>query len=337
MIIDIHSHYYPPGYLKFLRSRQKPPNLVPYEGVERLVMYSDQANSLTPKGAKVTPEYYDVQAKLRYMDDHGVDGAVISLGNPWIDFLTGDAAGQQAASINNELVAACNQAPDRLWALACLPINDISASLAELRRIASLSSVVGILISTRIAGDWPDGQIAEPFWSQVEELGLPVFLHPFYGTGDGSIAAYNDMLRFALEFPFETAITFARIITSGLLDRHPNLKLVMAHAGGPLPALIGRLEAYCGKSYRNSLRNPIHSYLPRFFYDAISYSPAVLRMTAEQVGVDHLLFGTDHPYSAADPCQLADTVLHADFSGFEQASIFSGNAIKLFGLSEELK
>lgn len=332
VIIDIHSHYYPVSYLEFLRQRQDPPNIVKRDGDERLLMYPDQAASATPKGAKLSPEYFDIQAKLRYMDEHGVDGALISLGNPWIDFLTGEEAGQKSATINDELISACQQASDRLWALACIPVGDIDASLVEMRRVSKKPQVVGVLTGTRIAGVWPDELAAEPFWSLAEELNLPVFIHPFYGTGDGSIAAYNDMLRFALEFPFETALTFARLITSGILDRHPNLKLVMAHAGGPLPALIGRLDAYCGKSYQQGLQNPIQSYLSHFYFDAITYSPIVLRMVAEQVGVDQLMYGTDHPFSAANPRLLADTVRQANFTVTEQETIFSHNARKLFGL-----
>ena len=121
MLIDAHSHIYPPSYLAFLRSLDQPPHLVTRDGVERFVMYASQAASPQAKGARVTREISSIDAKLEYMQQHGIDRSILSLGNPWFDFLPAREGAGWAARINAELAEMCPQNPDRFWYLACRP------------------------------------------------------------------------------------------------------------------------------------------------------------------------------------------------------------------------
>ena len=332
MLIDTHTHLYPPGYLQILRHRDALPRIISRDGDERLVMFADPENSPMLNGPRLTPEFYSIDAKLAYMDCHQVDGAFVSLGNPWLDFMPPGEGAAHAAAINNELVNACRQEHSRLWALACLPTSSVEASVAELRRIAVERDFVGVFMGTRLGGGWIDEEAAAPFWACVEETGLPVFIHPHYAVGGDEQAAYDAMLRFSLGFPFETTVAAARLIMSGILDRYPNLKIVLAHAGGALPALIGRIGAYCGKGYRTKLQLPIPQYLDRFYFDAITYSPEALRMVVNLVGCSRLLFGTDHPFAAADPQQLCGILSQAGLTEHEQAQVMYRNATRLFNL-----
>lgn len=333
MLIDAHSHFYPVGYLNFLKKQGKPPHLITRAGVERLVMYPDQSEGSKPKGARITPDSYDVAAKIEYMEEYSVDRSILSLGNPWLDFCPADQGARLAAQINDDLAEICAQHPQHFWNLACLPASDVQASINELHRLAKRGATSGVLMSTHLNGYWVDEEAASPFWACVEELQFPIYLHPFHSPAGETVAAFDDMLRFSLAFPFETALAAARLILSGTMDRFPGVKIILAHAGGVLPALAGRLDAYTSSSTKEKLAKPVRQYLNNFYYDALTYSPEVLRMLISQVGCERLIFGTDHPYSANNPRQLWNTLNQAQLGEQELELISSRNAVDLFRLS----
>lgn len=333
MIIDAHTHIYPSFYLDYLKGLNEPPCVITREGVDRLVMYPDQREGPKVKGARITLEFYSLEAKLSYMDQYGITGSILSLGNPWLDFCSEPTGSILAARVNDELAAICAEKPGHFWAMACLPTSDIAATIIELQRIAEMDFIVGVLVSTRMGGKWIDDETATTFWSCIEELQLPVFLHPFHTPAGETLASFDDMLRFGLGFPFETTIAAARLIMSGTLDRFPEVKIILAHAGGALPDLIGRIEAYCSKGIKDSLHDPIHQYLNHFYFDAITYSSQALRMIVNLTGCDHLMFGTDHPYAAANPQQLGDILSQAGLNEKERAQVSWQTAFQLFNLS----
>ena len=330
MLIDAHSHIYPPSYLAFLRSLDQPPHLVTRDGVERFVMYAGQAASPQAKGARVTREFSGIDAKLEYMQQYGVDRSILSLGNPWFDFLPAREGAGWAARINAELAEMCAQNPDRFWYLACLPTGDVQAAVQELRRLKRGGTAAGVLMGTRLGGGWVDEAAAAPFWACLEEVQLPVFLHPFHAPAGDDLAEFDDMLRFSLAFPFETAVAASRLILSGTLDRFPGVKIVLAHAGGALPGLISRVEAYSSKGQKEKLRAPVTAYLQRFYFDAIAYAPEPLRMVASLAGCDRLIFGSDHPFAAAHPQRLNEILRQAGLSEAEQAQVTHQTASALF-------
>ncbi|KXS09457.1 amidohydrolase 2 [Gonapodya prolifera JEL478] len=310
--VDVHTHVYLPSYIDYLRSRKEVPRIFRAEsGEDRLVILpGEDKDSSTAKGRPIGKEYYDVDTKLEFMDVHKIDASVISLANPWLDFMDPSTASPLAAQINSDLQSICAKdygddgAKKVLYGLGCLPTTSVEGSVKALEHLAEMDRMRGVLMGTYGKGKGLDDPEFEPVFAKAEELGLPIFIHPHYGIPS---EMYGDMpnghvMSLALGFPFETTISITRIILAGVLDRYPKLKLILAHSGGVAPYLVGRLDS-CVKHDRHisqRLKKPPSEvspiYLKSLYYDAVSYNPAPLRSLCDLVGSDRVMFGTDNPF-----------------------------------------
>lgn len=149
-----------------------------------------------------------------------------------------------------------------------------------------------------------------PLFQTIERLGLVIFLHPHYGVGVESFGTgYGHALFLALGFTFETTTAVSRLICSGMLDKVPDLKLLLAHTGGTLPFLAGRLDS-CVEGdphLQGKLKLKPSEYLQKMYYDSISYHQPTLACARQFVGDERLMFGTDHPFFP--PPEVRITVL----------------------------
>jgi aminocarboxymuconate-semialdehyde decarboxylase len=148
--VDVHTHMYLPKYMEILTKRTEVPYVRRVEGIDRLVILpGEDKEKSTSIGRPIGREYFDVSAKLQFMDNHGINKSVISLANPWLDFLTGHAAESVAQELNDELQSICENAKGRLYGFATLPVRNGKASLKELERLASLSYIKVLQILSR--------------------------------------------------------------------------------------------------------------------------------------------------------------------------------------------
>jgi predicted TIM-barrel fold metal-dependent hydrolase len=230
--------------MDILRKRADVPYVRSVNGIDRLVILpGEDKEKSTAIGRPIGREYFDVNAKLQFMDNHGIAKSVVSLANPWLDFLSGDAAQSAAQELNDELEALCAQSRGRLYGFATLPVRNTKASLAELERLSTLKHIKGVILGTPGAGNGLDHEDMRDVLSSIQDKGLLIFLHPHYGVGNEHFHNSGHTLFLALGFPFETTVCVSRLIVTGVLDKLPKLKLLVAHAGAALPALIGRLDS----------------------------------------------------------------------------------------------
>ena len=313
-LIDIHTHVYPSSYLSLLRARTKVPYLLdlPAPLPPRLIILpSDDDPSLDPssRGRPIGPEYSSTVEKLNFMSIHNITVSVISLANPWLDFLPAEEAVPAATSINQELEAICADSHGRLYAFGTLPVTGAQADvIAEIRRLDGLSHICGVILGTSGRGDGLDDPALEPMWSVLEETQLLTFLHPHYGLPTDLFGPraqeYGHVLPLSLGFPMETTIAFVRMWLSGVFDRHSKLRILIAHAGGTVPFLAGRVES-CVEHERRfrdkhgdkvERRSIWHVLKENVWLDAVAYSGTGLQAAINAVGKDRVLFGTDHPF-----------------------------------------
>jgi predicted TIM-barrel fold metal-dependent hydrolase len=291
---------YLPSYMNVLRKRTEIPRVITSpSGEDRLVILpGEDAESTTSAGRPIGREYYDVEAKLQFMDLHGIETSVVSLANPWLDFLTGDAAASVAQELNDELQSICEKSKGRLLGFATLPVRNPEGAVREVERLASLSHIRGVILGTPGAGQGLDHANVRDILMAIESKGYPIFLHPHYGVGTEHFNDSGHALFLALGFPFETTVCVSRMIVSGALDKMPKLKLLVAHAGAALPSLIGRLDSCVAHdlAIANRLEHAPSEYLKRMYFDAISYSPAAMNHLIDLVGEDRIMFGTDNPF-----------------------------------------
>lgn len=313
--IDVHTHMYTPRYMDILRKRTTIPKVVRINDLDRLVILPDEdKEKSTSIGRPIGREYFDVNAKLKFMDVHNIDISCISLANPWLDFLSGKEAENVSQELNDELQNICEHSNGRLFGFATLPVRNSEASIKEIRRLKQLSKIKGVILGTPGAGKGLDDENFRKVLEEISNENLMIFLHPHYGVGNEHFHDSGHSLFLALGFPFETTVSLARLIVSGTLDKVKNLKILVAHSGAALPSLIGRLDSCV--EHDNVVANRLHrqpsDYFRDFFFDAISYSPQSLRHLIDHVGVDRIMFGTDNPFFPP-PGKSGEDIIHSEW------------------------
>ena len=249
---------------------------------------------------EVVPSFTEPEAKLAELESKGLDAAVISVAPPLFYHHVEPRPGEAMASaVNQGLAAFCAADPGRLRWLASVPLQAPERAVAVLRE-AVAEGAVGVEIGTAVPGRRLDEPGFEPFWSAVEELGVPVTLHPAYGEPHSALDDYY--LENVLGFLFETTIAIERLIVAGVLDRHPRLELVLLHGGGYFPYQVGRLRH--ARTVRPELAEaPADpwSYRDRLRFDIITHAPEALSYLVERAGADRVVLGTDLPFDMATP------------------------------------
>lgn len=328
MIVDVHTHVYTRAYLNRLRANTTVPRIVAGPGGDRFVIFAEEERR--EAGRPFGPEYASIAAKLAYMDRYDIDRSVISLGNPWVDFMAAAEAADWASRLNEELDALCRD-QSRLRAWGVLPLQDVAAACAEAARLRAHPHLVGAILSTRPGGRHLDDPELEPFWTVASEQRLPLFVHPHYTLGSEWMDGYGQALHLGLGFTFETTAAIARLVLGGVLRRHPELILILAHGGGTLPYLAGRLDACLAADPEAArhLERPFSTYLQQLYYDALVYQAASVSCALDLVGSNHLLFGSDHPFGIANPATCLQAIQQAAPGETEQ--ITSRTAHHLFG------
>lgn len=304
-VVDIHTHVYPPLYHSLLKSRSKVPYIFtdPSTSLDRLVILPAEDTSSTSRGRPIGPEYYSIDRKLAFMDAHGIDISVISLANPWLDWLPPAEAPGVATEVNDDIAATCAQYPGRLFAFATLPLSaSVEAIVAEVKRIATLGPVRGVIMGTSGLGSGLDDPELDHVWAALAETQQVVFLHPHYGLPTAlygpRAAEYGHVLPLALGFPLETTIAVTRMLLGGVFDRFPKLRVLLAHSGGTLPFLAARIESciahdgHLMKEGKIEGRRKVWDVLKENVYlDAVIYGETGLKAAIDVSGSDRLMFG----------------------------------------------
>lgn len=319
-VVDIHTHMYPPSYVDILTSRSTIPLVRTFDGAPdpRLILLEAEVPSLNsahastnPPGRPLTKHYSSLAQKIHFMDTHSIDISVISLANPWLDFLAPAESGAIAESVNVEFSDMCAAHPGRLYFFGTLPLtaplDTIRASIDHLR---TLKYCRGVILGTSGLGKGLDDPDLVPIFRALADANLTIFLHPHYGLpnevwGPRASAEYGHVLPLALGFPMETTIAVARMYLAGVFDAVPQLRMILAHSGGTLPFLAGRIEScvrHDGHLVRegkvHAKRRTVWDVLrSQVYLDAVIYSEVGLKSAIEASGgADRLMFGTDHPF-----------------------------------------
>lgn len=310
-IVDIHTHVYPPSYIELLKSRDAIPYIRSFPPSEalRLVILPAEDTESTSRGRPVGAEYYDIKEKIKFMDLHSIDISVISLANPWLDWVPAGEAAKAAKDINDEVNEECAKYPGRLFAFATLPLSGGKEVIVkEITRLKELKYMRGIILGTTGLGKGLDDPELLPIFEALQDAKLPIFLHPHYGL-PGSVwgeraGDYGHVLPLALGFPLETTIAVTRMILSGVFEAVPELEMILAHSGGTLPFLAGRIESciehdahFKEAGKLGPQRKTVWDVLKKNIYlDAVVYSEVGLKAAIQASGEDRVMFGTDHPF-----------------------------------------
>jgi 6-methylsalicylate decarboxylase len=296
MRIDVHGHYLPADYVQ-LMARLRP-------GVTHDPALGQQGG---------------IDERVGMLDESGVELQILSLGSnvPYLDRAEDAVA---AARLGNDAYAAvAAEYPGRLGAFGSVPLPHTDAAITEASRCLDELHMFGIALGCSVGERTLDDPQFEPFWAELNRRQAVVFLHPIFRATDAHIADY-ELARIAGAC-FEDTLAALRLLLSGLVDRNPQVRIIVPHFGGTLPVIYPRI-ARRGKG----------DLLRKLYYDtANGYGPA-LRCACDALGPERLMLGTDFPYIGSIK-QNVDYVLEAGLSAETQTQILDKTAADLLGLT----
>jgi aminocarboxymuconate-semialdehyde decarboxylase len=336
MIVDCHSHLYPRSYIELLRSRTEIPRVDERDGASYFVIFQEEAYG---GGRLMDATMWSIEEKLAAMDRGGFDRSVVSLGNPWLDPVRGAASIDWADRINGEFASFEKDSGGRICGLGVLPNADPEDAARGIKNIAETDGLYGVISGCRICGHAFDDPVLEPVWAELSRTGLPIFVHPHYAVAIDQLGGFGTILPLGIGFPVETSIAVARLVLSGVTERHPGLKLLVAHAGGVLPYLATRLDvSWRGDvEVRKRLSVPPSQALSGLWLDSVVYHRRALATAADLFGHGRILFGTDHPFFKEAPRDIFETVAEAFAENHTAMTAVAGdNAVSFFGLPVQI-
>ena len=242
-----------------------------------------------------------------------------------------DIAVKAAQMVNDGIAGFCAKKADRFKGFGTVPMPDGSEAANELERCVKQLGFKGVQVITNVNGKELSDPAFAPFWKKAEELGVLVMIHP---------NGFTDASRFERFYfnnvignPLETTVALHYLIFDGVLERHPNLKILAVHGGGYLGAYWGRIDHAWGarSDSHGSLPKPPTHYLRKIYFDNVVFTHEQLIALVKTFGADHIVMGTDYPFDMAD----YDPIEHVVSTGFDAATaaaIVGGNAKRLLAL-----
>src|SRR6266446_2049790 len=243
-----------------------------------------------------------------------------------------DLGRETSRAVNDFIAEICGRYPDRFVGLGTVPFQAPDLAIAELDRLHKSLGFHGIEIMTHVAGEDLSAERFRKIFARCEELGLVVFMHP-----DGFTEARrlgDHYFNNVIGNPLDSTVALHHLIFGGVLSDNPNLKLVVAHGGGFLPAYSGRIDhaAAARPDCCERINRMPSTYLKRVYFDALVYTHHQLDYLVEQYGADHILMGTDYPadMGEVDPIGMIEGAPGLD--DVERRAILGRNAARLLNL-----
>jgi uncharacterized protein len=338
-------------------------HVVPREALDRMIaMAANPAAATWLQGTLALGALYDMDARFRAMDPFGDYVQVLTLVTPPLEQVaTGQALCDLARLANDQMAELCQRYPDRFAGFAAaLPMEDVDASIVELERAISQLGALGAQIFTNVNGAPLDGPRFEPLFARMAELNRTVWVHgarsflrpDYLGEDESRFGLY-----LALGWPYEMGLFMARMVATGLFDRHPDLRILTHHGGGIIPSFGQRFGPTGGLRFQGKTRDPDRQalaalkkppieYLKMFLADTtISpnehhghlYGLETLQATVSFFGVDQVLFGSDMPFGPPGgqgflPNSIK-VIERLNLPADQEQKIFAANARRVLGVA----
>jgi aminocarboxymuconate-semialdehyde decarboxylase len=263
------------------------------EGLGTMVGTNGKRTAFASNKVRLTPE-----ERIKDMDGQGVDVHVLSIHTPFFGYHLDAAQGAQLArAFNDEIAGMVRAHPTRFAGLATLPAQDPKAAIDELERAVTKLGLKGAELDTHVNGEQWDEPKFLPLFKAAEQMGAVLFYHPqpqhnFLMDRTKKYGLFN-----SLGVIMDDAIVVAILISSGILDACPNLKVCIAHGGGGACYAMGRLDrGWQGRRDVQVIPTPPSTYQNRLYYDTVVGSEEALRFLIDRVGVDRVVLGSDWPF-----------------------------------------
>jgi aminocarboxymuconate-semialdehyde decarboxylase len=335
-IVDSHFHWWPRSVFEALCKREGYPRAEKNSKGGYSYFRKDGGH---PEGGKgrfnLGTDWFDLDQQLAHMDTTGYEISVVcSIGPFSLHFSDLPVEEGRAAAMlwNEEMAAAQRRYPGRVWATAAVPLRDTQVAIEVLDHAIGTLGLVGANLPGSVGsyGNIDEARL-EPFYDRVEQLGIPLYIHPTDSTFPEVLDGYNGALYLSLGRVVDVSVTACRLILSGIMERHPALKIVMSHTGGALPYQAGRMDKNAKAA---GLPQPPSTYIKRMYTDTVSPHEMGIRYAVEFYGVDHIMYGSDYP--CWDPATALQLFTEVGLSKEDQQKILNDNARRILGLRDPL-
>jgi aminocarboxymuconate-semialdehyde decarboxylase len=275
------------------------------------------------------------EERLQDMDRQSVDVQVVSVATPLFGYFLPPKPGiLLAQEVNAEIASMTQRWPDRFLGLATLPMQDVPGSITELERAMDTYGFKGAELDTVVNGkSWDEPEFL-PFFKAAEEMGAVLFYHP--QPNNNLVMEHFPKFAMGNSFgvPLEDTLVVAALIFGGILEKCPDLKVCIAHGGGPACFGMGRMDRgwQVRSEARTNIQRPPSYYQSRMYYDCITMSEPALRFLIDNVGIERVVLGSDWPYVGWDPSPVAWINSLESLTQHEKKLILGKNLANLLGL-----
>lgn len=326
--IDTHAHFFPREWVELVQREAVAHGAEVSVNAQGAAVMSARGMRFRPN---FKPPYIDIDIRLKMMDEARVDVHMLSLTSPMVYWAPPEFGLRLSQVFNDACAEAHLRHPHRLFGMAMVPMQAPELAVQELERAAKLPGMRGVYMATHVNGVNLEDKAFWPVYQRCEALRLPIFLHPVAPVGAERMRNYH--LGNFLGNPYETGIAAASLMFGGVLDAFPALDVMLPHAGGTFPWLIGRMDH--GTTVRaecKHMKQAPSRYLRRFHYDTIAHSDAILMNLIRQVGPDRVVMGSDCPadMSLTRPVDVVERL--SELSAAEREGIVGANAARLLRL-----
>jgi aminocarboxymuconate-semialdehyde decarboxylase len=324
-IIDFHNHYYPPEYVRALETSESAVKVTYDADGNPCVHYPGDYNILVPG-------HRDIEYREKVLIDAGVDTQVLSFTTPGVHVEPPQVAVRLARQVNDAFARVVREKKGRFTSLATLPLNDPSASVVELERAMKELGMPGAMVFSNVNHVALAADVYAPLWKKADELGAVIYIHPTDPAGVEAMLDY--WLMPLVGFLMDTTLAAAKLVFSGVVERHPRIRWVLTHMGGATPYLAERWDrgyrafADC----RRNISTPPTEYLKHFYYDTVNFNPDAVKFAIAFAGVDHILAGSDYPHQIGSIPLMLETLNNLGLDDASKNKILGGNAARLLGI-----
>jgi aminocarboxymuconate-semialdehyde decarboxylase len=328
--IDVHAHLVPESLWRAVEAGKDWHGYrhEPGQGLGVMVGNGKRTAFSSPKVRYTTDE------RLKDMDAQGVDVQVLSIHTPFFGYHLDPPQGRQLArEVNDEIAGLTRQSPQRFAGLATLPVQDVTAAIDELERAVTVLGLKGAELDTNVNGEQWDEPKFLPFFRAAEAMGAVLFFHPQPQHNFLMERTPRDGLFNSLGVILDDAIVVAILISGGVLEACPDLRVCIAHGGGPACFAMGRLDrGWHSRPEARRIPQAPSAYQRRLYYDSVTGSEEALRFLLDQVGADRVVLGSDWPFVAWHPSPVAWVQGLKSLSQDEKERILWRNLEALLGL-----